>query len=417
MLDFSDAPYRFFEPKPNGLVIGMSRWVNRRIALPGPNHLIEELEIEGGERLRALAESGARIMLAPNHPTHSDPQVMSETDRRLGVRNHFMAAYDVFLRSRMQGWILQHNGAFSVDREGSDSRSLKTALKLLQESPMGLTIFPEGNVYLCNDRVTPFLEGAFFIALKAHRSLAPDRGVHVVPVSLKYSYIEDVRPQVNSALKALEADVVIEEAPEEDPIKQLTRLGRYLLAEHLERRGMFREMAMVREEDLWQGLSAAAERVLHGLEGDLELTSTPELSPMERVRRARARIHQIRIDENSKVLPGETQRWADRAMFAFRVLSYGTPYAGEHPSLDRYAETVERLMEDHYARIHPPFGRRKACVQIGEAIDLAEFLDSFEGKPREAVGALARKVETAVQDGIDQANTRLDTPGSALFST
>ena len=54
--------------------------------------------------------------------------IMAEACRQVGVWSIFMAAYDVFLRSRVQGWVMQRMGAFSVNRDGSDRRSMKDAI-------------------------------------------------------------------------------------------------------------------------------------------------------------------------------------------------------------------------------------------------------------------------------------------------
>ena len=117
MLDFSDAPYQFFPAKPKRSVQWLLKQANRRMFLPGPNHRIRQLELSGGERLQKLASSGARILIVANHPTHSDPQVITEVQRRMKIKSCFMAAYDVFLRGRGSAWFMQGNGAFSIDRE------------------------------------------------------------------------------------------------------------------------------------------------------------------------------------------------------------------------------------------------------------------------------------------------------------
>ena len=87
-------------------------------------------------------EHGARVLLLPNHSTHSDPMIMAEACRKVGVWSIFMAAYDVFLRSRAQGWVMQRMGAFSVNRDGSDRRSMKDAIATVIDGRYALTVFP-----------------------------------------------------------------------------------------------------------------------------------------------------------------------------------------------------------------------------------------------------------------------------------
>ena len=45
MLEFSDAPYRFFEAKPSAPLIRLGRELNRRVILPGKNHRIAEVVV------------------------------------------------------------------------------------------------------------------------------------------------------------------------------------------------------------------------------------------------------------------------------------------------------------------------------------------------------------------------------------
>jgi hypothetical protein len=46
-------------------------------------------------------------------------------------------------------------GNFSIDREGSDRRAMAAAIKVLTDGKTAPNIFPEGNVYLTNDRRPP----------------------------------------------------------------------------------------------------------------------------------------------------------------------------------------------------------------------------------------------------------------------
>jgi hypothetical protein len=99
MLQFSDNPYRYFPPKPNRLIAWLGEQWNGRCHLPGTRHLISKVEVENaGPLLDVHSQHGTRVLLLPNHSTHSDPQIMVETCRQIGLWSFFMAAYDVFER-------------------------------------------------------------------------------------------------------------------------------------------------------------------------------------------------------------------------------------------------------------------------------------------------------------------------------
>ena len=418
MLDFCDEPYCFFEPKPNRLVMAISRTVNRLYSLGSPNHRVRDLQL-GGEvdRLRELAAAtgGARLLFVANHSTHSDPQVMTEVLRRVGARSHFMAAYDVFLRSKMTEWVLQRNGAFSVDREGSDSKSMKTALGVLADPPfgMGLTIFPEGNVYLTNDRVTPFLDGAAFIALKAQKQIGADKPIHVIPIALKFTHLDEVHEGICDRLSKLATEVDSHFDREADPVAEILRIGQLLLKQNLRRRGRLADD----EQSLCDQLTHSAEEILEGLEKSLELRARPSDGPVDRVRKVRARLHQLRTDpeKGQAFSDAHIEAWADEAILAFRILIYCQPYVAEKPTADRFAEATERLMEDHFSKALPPLGDRRVLANVGEPINLTQRLDAFSTRARSAVNDLTLDMERSVQDGLDSANESNTAPGGEQF--
>lgn len=422
MLEFCDEPYRFFEAKPSRLVMAISRTVNRVYSLGNSHHRIAQLELAGqAQRVREMVAAsasgrGARLLFVANHSTHSDPQAMTEVLRRLGARTHFMAAYDVFLRSPMTAWTMQRNGAFSVDREGSDSKAMKTAVKVLGEAPhgCGLTIFPEGNVYLTNDRVTPFLDGAAFIALKAQKQVGAERPIHVVPVAMNFTHLGDVREGIYERLQRLATEAASSFDRSADPVQEMLRIGQLLLARNLRKRGLLPNP----ELSLSEQLASSADEILCGLEKKLELRAKSSDAPVDRVRKARARLHQLHTDPEQGAAFAEAHKesWADEAITAFRIINYGTPYVAERPTVDRFAESSERMMEDHFSAALPPLGERRVVAHVGEPIDLSgERLEAFSKSSRGAVTDLSLYMERAVQAGLDAVNASNSTPGGEMF--
>ncbi len=418
MLDFCDAPYSFFEPKPNRLVMAVSRAVNRYYSLGNANHRVRELQLSGQvDRLRDLvaASGGARLLFVANHSTHSDPQVMTEVLRRVGAKTHFMAAYDVFLRSKLTAWVMQGNGAFSVDREGSDAKAMKTALNVLAEPPfgMGLTIFPEGNVYLTNDRVTPFLDGAAFIALKAQKQIGAGVPVHVVPVAFHFTHLDDIREGICERLQRLAGEVGTTFERNADAGDEVRRIGHALLGRNLRKRGLLTDQ----EKSLTEQLTHSAEEILGGLEKKLELRNKPGDGPIDRVRKVRAKLHQLRTDSEQSGAFAEAHiaAWADEAILAFRILNYCQPYVLEHATVDRFAETTEKLVEDHFSEAQQPLGDRRVVAHIGGPIDLSGRVQAFSTKARAAVADLTLEMERAVQAGLDAENARNSAPGGEIY--
>lgn len=418
MLDFSDAPYQFFPAKPSRLVQRLCEQANRHIFLCGPNHKVMDLEISGGEHLRKLAASGERILMVANHPSHSDPQVMTEVHRRLGIRSCFMAAYDVFLRGSCRAWVMQRNGAFSIDREGSDKQSMKEAMRILKEGEYALTIFPEGNVYLNNDRVTPFMEGAAYVALRAQKELGGGQPVYAVPISFKMTYSEDVGGQMKQRMDEVARLAGVEPNRCGNALDELREIGLKLLEQRMGECGHSPTDQNGLAGDWRQQFEGCAERVIVALEGKMGLDSKPGEDLTGRIRRIRAAIHQIRTRGRQEAEVGESRQaseWADEAILAFRTLTYARPYVAEHPTLDRFAETVEKMGEDYTGKARRPLGPRVSLVHIGEPMNLAERLEQHAGKLRQAVAAVNSDLEDAVQAGVDRLNAANRYVGGELF--
>ncbi|MCB1061913.1 MAG: 1-acyl-sn-glycerol-3-phosphate acyltransferase [Verrucomicrobiae bacterium] len=417
MLDFCDAPYQFFPARPSVFMMGLCQLVNSRWGMPGRNHRIRKLEITGAaEAVREIEARGERILFTPNHSTHSDPQIITEVHRQLGVTSCYMAAYDVFLRSKLNAWVMQRAGAFSVDREGSDRKSMAEAVKVIKAGRFALTIFPEGNVYLQNDRVTPFLEGAAFLALKAQKELGDSRPVNVVPVAIKLSHIVDVRAEVKKKL-ALLAESSGEQFDENsDPVAELLRIGRHILAKNLRQRGYLSPDEDLSEGHLTEVLRDSVDRIASGLETKMSLTPKDPEDLTDRLRKIRAAIHQIRTDPDKEVEHRVATSWADEAILAVRILGYGNPYVALNPTLDRFAETVEKLSEDLHGRWDPPFSPRDAIVHVGDPINLAKWLEeSAAAKSRQAVSELSRAMEAGVQSGLDAISATNTREGAKPF--
>tara|TARA_B100000927_G_scaffold260444_1_gene230032 strand:- start:1909 stop:3147 length:1239 start_codon:yes stop_codon:yes gene_type:complete len=412
MLEFKDLPYRFIPPKPNPFLISLSQWVIGKFALPSKLHLIEEVELRGKELFQQACGRDANILLLPNHSTHSDPEVMSEVTRRLGLQPSFMAAYDVFARSRIQSWIMQRTGAFSVDREGSDRKSMKCATDVLVRGKHPLVIFPEGNVYFCNDQVAPFAEGASYIALSAQKKLGEGHPVYAVPVSMKFTYVEDIRDQLRSSLDELARRFETELDPKADFGSELLRISTTALKRFLRQRGYSssKQTATVDEQ-----IHNAAEQIINSLEEKIEIQSKPGSSLTDRIRKIRATIHGIRIDPGREVDHPAATLWADEAILALRILGYQGGYMASNPTLDRVAETVARLREDVHSLTLPPAGKRRCIVQLGNPIDLRERLEAFRSKARPTIANLTQDCEGAVQAGIDDINASNDAPGAQPF--
>lgn len=414
MIAFSDAPYRFFEAKPSPFLIRCGRAMNRAFFLPGPNHRIREMLLDGEtEQVSEAQAKGERLMFVINHPTHSDPQVVTELHRRLGVDSCFMAAYDVFLRSPVNAWVMQRMGNFSIDREGSDRKAMAAAIDVLKKGERALNIFPEGNVYLTNDRVAPFLDGAAFIALKAQAAL-DDAPVKIVPVSMKYTHLTTPREAVTQRMLDLGArsEYVFPTGSTSDPISAVMGMGRHILARYLRAHG-HGDAFKIDDDSLYEVLGGFAGKLMDDLEGALELSAAKVVGLSERIVKIRSRLHQLRTDRTAAPDP-KLDGMAERAMLAMRIHGYLSPYLTEKPTIDRYDETVERIAEDFHSKAMPRTGPRRVMVRVHQPVEVSEFISAAGGNTREAISKITQAMHETIQKGIDQLNEGNDAPGAEI---
>jgi len=409
MLNFADRPYRYYPPKPNWLIHRIGSWFNHSRHLPGEQHLISSVSVVNPEVVRNLKD--ARLLFLPNHSTHSDAQIVIETLRQVGVWSFCMAAYDVFERNALHAWAIQRMGGFSVDRDGSDKQSLKQAIATLAEGPQALTIFPEGNVLLMNDRVTPFLDGPAYIALKAQQQLGERSPVLAVPVAIKATHTGDVRVKLRETL--LEMAVVLDtDLKEDEPIvSAVYAVGLAMLRRNLRQRGFMPPDADW--DDLPGVLHGAAGLIIEKLEAKMELSSKSD-DQVDRIRAIRREVHRIRTDPAREIDHPVASSWADEAITAFRILSYAGNYLSEKPTLDRCGETIEKLREDLYSRMFPAYADRTVRVRFGEPIDISAKI-ATGGKPRELMAGLTDSFEQSVQAELDNLNADNPHPGAQLF--
>src|SRR5437763_2433376 len=126
---------------------------------------------------------------------------------------------------------MQRFSAFSVDREGCDRRTMRQAMELLTAGKP-LVVFPEGEIYHTNERLTPLREGVAFMAVTAQRDLEKSgnsKPVWVVPTAIRYTFETDITPQLESAMSALESRLLLKPKPGTPLPERLIRFGEMML--------------------------------------------------------------------------------------------------------------------------------------------------------------------------------------------
>jgi len=355
---------------------------------------LDEVCLSGGQHVSHALAQGHGVLITPNHSSHADGFAIYAAADQLGVPLYAMMAWQVFARG---GWLhqvlLQHHGAFSVDREGIDVAALRQAREILQREPFPLVIFPEGEVYHLNERLTPFRDGPAAIALMAARK--SERPVSCIPCAIRYYYTEDPTEELLALMDRLELELHWPPRPELTLVTRIYQLAEGILAlKEIEFTGH------CSSGPIPERIGRLMESLLDRIERKYAVSNVGRSIP-ERVKTARhALITKLaNLDETS---PQRTGLMADldELFLVIQAFSYPGDYVAERPSLERIAETLDKFEEDLLRKPTATVrGRRRAEVRCGEPITLSA---GTEGKYSSATLTQALQEQVAGLLGADR---------------
>jgi 1-acyl-sn-glycerol-3-phosphate acyltransferase len=326
---------------------------------------VETVEFHGLEHLHASLQAGHGIILAPNHCRPCDPFMLLLLGAKLHQPLYTMASAHLFVKGRIQRWLLRRLGVFSVFREGLDREALKTAMQILVEARRPLVIFPEGIITRSNDRLGYIMDGVAFIARSAAKTRAkanPPGQVVIHPVALRYTYSGDLRQAIEPILDMIEKRLGWIPHVGASLVERVRRLGEAALTvREVEYFGAAQQGSRA------ERLPRLIDRVLGPLENRY-LSGRREPTTVARVKKLRAVILPP-LTEGTCTPEERATRWRqlDECTFAQALDCYPGGYIDDEPTVERLLETVERFEENttDVARIHRPMACR---IAVGEAL-------------------------------------------------
>ena len=357
---------------------------------------ITDIQIEQIENLQTALDAGQGVMIAPNHSFHWDSYCLLTVADRLRTPFYVMTAWQVFSQSsRFECESMQRCGCFSVDRENTDIQSMKTAMDILQHRKEPLVVFPEGDIYHTNDRLTAIRDGAAAIALMAARK--SERPIAIVPVAIKRWYTEDPTQSLSRLADKIEERLFWKPQSNKPLVDRILTIASGLLSlkeiEHL---------GHARQGSLPERISSLADSILKSAESKYQIPSTKPLIP-ERIKEIRRKIIQQRSEQGDQASEQQHREWnADmQDMFlATQLYSYPGDYLQEHPSWERQAETLDKLQEDVLGASYPSsHGRKTVSIRFGEPIAMPI------GKEKKASSeGITSELQKQIQSMLDAMN-------------
>jgi hypothetical protein len=286
---------------------------------------------------------------------------------------------------------MQLHGCFSIDRESNDMQAFRQAVSLLQNSPHPLVIFPEGDVYHSNDRVTPFRDGAIAIALAAAKRA--ERKVVCVPCALKCWYLRDPTPELLRLMDRLEQRLLWKPRADLPLGERVYRLAEGILSlKEVEFLGKSRSGTLSERQNYLADFLLCEQERYYGLR--VQSHKIPE-----RVRELRRTI--IERLENR---PGDRneQEYARAHMedlfLVIQLYSYPSDYVRQAQTVERIAETLDKFEEDILEKSLPAVrGTRQVAVRFGEPMVMPR-----EKQKKDAVTQMTLTLQGKVQALLDQ---------------
>jgi 1-acyl-sn-glycerol-3-phosphate acyltransferase len=389
----------FWAPRPNGI------W--RRVLSPLRKfylkkfYAVSHVTLEGQQHLAPIRDDDG-VMFTPNHSHDSDPHVMMDVAKRLGRQFYFMAAWQIFKGHHgVDGFVLQRMGAFSVDREGCDRRAMRQAVELMTTG-RHLVVFPEGEIYHTNERLTPLREGVAFMAGTAQKDLDKEgagRKVWIVPTAIRYTYTQDVTAKLEDAMTDLEEHMRLRPGRGRPLVDRILAFGDAMLTvkekEQLGRAG---------EGPLAPRINALVQSILDRHERTWLDKSSADDSVSLRVKTLRQHLLALWTADDCDAPKREQARHAlDDVQLVMQLYSYPGDYVAERPTVERMAETIEKFEEDVHGGIVRPKGDRAARVLLGPPLDVSAATTGL--RPRAAATALTAKLEDTIKTLMTHAAT------------
>lgn len=376
-----EEPYTFVPPR-------YSRFWHRLLRLAVLPRLMRKqdgvlkVECVGVENLRASLAAGHGVLIVANHCRPSDPMVLDVVAAEVRRPFRVIASWHAFMAGKLQRFVLQRVGGFSVYREGMDRESLKCAVATLVDARFPLVVFAEGIITRSNDRLANFMEGPSFMARTAAKQRGEAGKVVIHPVFIRYFFEGDLEQTLTPVVEDIERRLSWQVQSQLPLRERIHKIGTALMGLkemeylHAPQSGTLRERLQRLEDHLLEPIEIQWCAGRH--DGDTTA----------RVKRLRSAILPDMVGGN---LP-ETERAARLRHLADLYLvqqlrSYPGGYL-EDPTPERVLETVERYEEDltDVSRPHSPM---RAVVTVGKAIEVAATRD--KSQPGDPVTVAVRK--------------------------
>jgi 1-acyl-sn-glycerol-3-phosphate acyltransferase len=362
------------------------------------------------ERFKKTAKQ--RAMICPNHSNRHDPQAMFAFSTQVGEDFNFVAAREVFdYDDGKNGWWLQHLGCYSVVRGAPDRESFKMTRKIISEGKKKLVLFPEGEISRQNDTLMPLESGAAQLSFWGVEELAKHSGenghdlppCYIIPIALKYTYPNDIRPELWRVLSVLEEKVGIGVSDKESFHNRLKNLtGKLLIT--LEKEYEFKPK---QDTTVTERVDALRTHVLMTVARQLNITLQEGGKQLDWVRQIRNKLddfvyaeeagesaYEKKIHEEKAATIKGYYRDMDRVVNFIAI--YET-YFKESNTQERFADTLDRLESEILGHEPSIKGSRTVLLDVAEAINISSQFAEYKAHKKAVIAQVTNEISHSIE--------------------
>jgi hypothetical protein len=404
----------FRPPLDSPLLIALVKLVMPLYMKLGLNDTTISVSSEALERFTELR--GKKALICPNHSFRHDPQVMFAFSKLVDEDFNFIAAREVFDWDHgLNGWWLQHMGAYSVVRGAVDRESFKTTREILTAGRKKLVLFPEGEISRQNDTLMPLESGAAqmsFWALSDIKKNDPRDTIYIIPMALKYTYPHDIGSNIRESIGRLESKLNLSPFTEEEgklklEIESASDSARFRIRRIAEKllSVLEKEYKQKPKEDatMNQRVETLRRAILAKVAKQLDVELPAGNRELENVRILRNTLDDYiyqadgpNSSEYEKHIREETSANIKACYKDLdRVVNFIAIYDGyvtEYMSQERYSHVLDRMEQEVFGGAPTPRGSRLVLIDVGEPINLENHLDAYKLKKKEAVAKVTDEI-------------------------
>ncbi|MBX3151589.1 1-acyl-sn-glycerol-3-phosphate acyltransferase [Candidatus Obscuribacterales bacterium] len=404
----------FRPPLDSPLLIAMVKLLMPLYMKLGLNDTTISVSPEALERFTKL--KGKKALICPNHSFRHDPQVMFAFSKLVDEDFNFIAAREVFDWDHgLNGWWLQHMGAYSVVRGAVDRESFKTTREILSTGRKKLVLFPEGEISRQNDTLLPLESGAAqmsFWALSDIKKANPNDTIHIIPMALKYTYPYDIGSNIRESIGRLESKLNLSPFAEEEgklklEIESASDSARFRVRRIAEKllSVLEKEYKQKPKEDatMNQRVETLRRAILAKVAKQLDVELPAGNRELENVRILRNTlddyIYQTDGGNSSEYEKQVREQTSANIKSCYkdldRVVNFIAIYDGyvtEHMSQERYSHVLDRMEQEVFGGAPTLRGARLVLIDVGEPINLDDHLEVYKSKKKEAVAKVTDEI-------------------------